>query len=264
MQKERKLPGLSANATRPSLGSPWSDVSLFVIPLLVLVVGLLVTRGLGGDRVWADLLYQIEGGHWTLRHAWITSRVLHEYGQRFSIAWGVGLLALTIWAAFGGVLHKYLRGLVCLCIAVLASLLLVSLSKHMIPLPCPWDLQRYGGDVAGQAYDLYPGQVSGCFPAGHAAGGYCLVALYFFARVYAFRRQVLWLLPAVIVGLTYGLTQELRGAHFLSHDIVSAALCWFVSYGVFRSGFPLSAQDKQTARLCSNSRWETGRYPTRR
>jgi len=247
MPEARNLSARPANATQPWLRSPWPNVWLFVIPLLVLVVGLLFTRALDGDRVWTDFLYQIEGGHWKLRHAWITSRVLHEYGQRFSIAWGVGLLALTLWAAFGGALHKYRRGLVCLCIAVLASLLLVSLSKHMIPLACPWDLQRYGGDVVGHAYGLYPGEVSGCFPAGHAAGGYCLVALYFFARVYALRKQFLWLLPAVIVGLTYGLTQELRGAHFLSHDIASAALCWFVSYGVFRSGFPPSTQNKQTA-----------------
>jgi membrane-associated PAP2 superfamily phosphatase len=37
----------------------------------------------------------------------------------------------------------------------------------------------------------------------------------------------------VFIGPLYGLTQQLRGAHFLSHDLVSIALCWFVSYAVF-------------------------------
>ena len=217
---------------------PWQDDPLFVCPLLALVLGLLITQGLDFDRYWADLLFRLEGDDWDLRYAWLTSRVLHEYGQRFSIAWGVGLLALTAVSSWSQRLRPYRRGLVCLCIAVITSLLLVSLGKHMLALPCPWDLSRYGGDVAGAAvYSLHPGEVGGCFPAGHAAGGYCLFALFFFARQYPLGRAIWWLAPGIVVGITYGFAQELRGAHFLSHDMVSAGLCWFVSYAVFRIGF---------------------------
>ncbi|MES1928998.1 hypothetical protein SADO_07077 [Salinisphaera dokdonensis CL-ES53] len=224
---------------------PWHDDALFVCPLLALVLGLLITQGLDLDRVWADLLFRLEGGHWQLRHAWLTSRVLHEYGQRFSIAWGVGLLALTAVSSWSQRLRPYRRGLVCLCIAIITSLLLVSLCKHVLALPCPWDLARYGGDVAGAtSYSLHPGEVGGCFPAGHAAGGYCLFALFFFARQYPLGRAIWWLVPGIVVGIIYGLAQELRGAHFLSHDMVSAGLCWFVSYAVFRIGLARTTDDR--------------------
>lgn len=212
--------------------------ALLLCPALALLLGLLIAHGLDLDHRWADLLFHLEGDQWSLRDAWLTSQVLHEYGQQFSIIWGVLLLALTAVSFAWQRLRRWRRALACLCLSVIISLLLVSLSKHMLALPCPWDLARYGGDVAGGAvYALHPGEVGGCFPAGHATGGYCLVAFYFFARVQGLRRPALWLLPGLVVGLVYGLTQELRGAHFLSHDMVSLALCWFISYGVFRFGF---------------------------
>jgi membrane-associated PAP2 superfamily phosphatase len=232
MSKSAVLP--NHHALRPAAHAD----ALVLYPLLALVAGLIAVYAFGLDHRWADYLFRLEGGQWTLRHAWLTSRVLHEYGQQFSIAWGVLLLALTAVSFAWERLQRWRRGLACLCLSIIISLLLVSLSKHMLALPCPWDLARYGGDVAGAAvYALHPGEVGGCFPAGHATGGYCLVAFYFFARVHGLRRPALWLLPGLVVGLVYGLTQELRGAHFLSHDMVSIALCWFVSYAVFRLGF---------------------------
>lgn len=217
---------------------PWRQDVLFFGPMLALALGLLVIRGFDLDRRWADLLFHLQGGHWQWRDAWLTARVLHEYGQRFSITWGIGLLALTGASAWHARLRTYTRGLVCLCIAVLTSLVLVSAGKHLLALPCPWDLARYGGDVIGAGvYALYPDAVGGCFPAGHAAGGYCLFALYFFARQYRLPMPSAWLLPGLVVGLAFGLAQELRGAHFLSHDLVSAGLCWFVGYMVFYIAF---------------------------
>lgn len=224
-------------SVRPALPAHVVFDGALVYPAFALAVGLLLAQGLGMDRYWADGLFYLEGGRWDLRHAWLTARVLHEYGQRLSIAWGVALLGLTALSFMSARLTHWRRGLVCLCIAIIASLLLVSLSKHWISLPCPWDLARYGGDIAGSIYSLHPQQVGGCFPAGHAAGGYCLVTLYFFARAYALPRPLLWLIPGLGVGIVYGFAQQLRGAHFLSHDMVSLALCWFVGYGVFRLGF---------------------------
>jgi membrane-associated PAP2 superfamily phosphatase len=33
-------------------------------------------------------------------------------------------------------------------------------------------------------------------------------------------------------GMVFGLSQQLRGAHFLSHDLWTAALCWLVAVAV--------------------------------
>ena len=37
----------------------------------------------------------------------------------------------------------------------------------------------------------------------------------------------LLLIPGLVIGISFGLAQQLRGAHFLSHDVWSAAICWF-------------------------------------
>jgi hypothetical protein len=41
------------------------------------------------------------------------------------------------------------------------------------------------------------------------------------------------LLAALALGLTFGFGQWARGAHFVSHDLWSAAICWFVSLGLY-------------------------------
>jgi hypothetical protein len=39
------------------------------------------------------------------------------------------------------------------------------------------------------------------------------------------------------MGVVFGATQQLRGAHFLSHDLWTAAICWFNSLGWYWFAF---------------------------
>ena len=34
---------------------------------------------------------------------------------------------------------------------------------------------------------------------------------------------------ALLLGVLFGVTQQLRGAHFLSHDLWSLIICWYAS-----------------------------------
>ena len=43
------------------------------------------------------------------------------------------------------------------------------------------------------------------------------------------------------LGLLFGIGQQLRGAHFLSHDLWSLAICWTVSLVIFRLFWPAEA-----------------------
>ncbi len=57
-------------------------------------------------------------------------------------------------------------------------------------------------------------------------------------------RAWLWLLPSVLLGGLFAYTQHVRGAHFLSHNVWSAGICWLVSlvvYPAFRAGPPLTS-----------------------
>ena len=71
------------------------------------------------------------------------------------------------------------------------------------------------------------------FPSGHASGGYGQPGLYLF--IYHYKPKWRWegLSIGMLVGLTFGIAQQLRGTHFLSHDIWSLAICWFSALIVY-------------------------------
>ena len=184
----------------------------------------------GGDLWIADHIYRWQGGRWALRDAWLLSTLLHDGGRRLSgVCW---LAAVAAWAAGGRwmVPYHWRRPLGYLAATVLASTLIVSLLKHFSGVDCPWDLLLYGGT---RTY-LTPfspaslGAPGACFPAGHASAGFAWVAAGFALAARPRRARLAWGL-ALAAGLAFGITQQLRGAHFLSHDIWTAALCWAVA-----------------------------------
>lgn len=157
---------------------PISRDRAFLLPVFLISIALVAVHLLNLDILLTDYIYRIEGGEWALRYTWWTSEVLHKGSQRFSILIGVLTLAIIISSCFVTRLKPYRRGLIAAFVAAITSLLLVSLSKHQLPIACPYDMQRYGGDLAGHAiFNLYWSQdIGGCFPAGHAAGGATLIS----------------------------------------------------------------------------------------
>ena len=73
------------------------------------------------------------------------------------------------------------------------------------------------------------GQVRLWSQASVAVAGFAFIALYFVWRSSrpAWARRALWL--SLAVGLALGLSQVLRGAHYVSHVAWSAWLCWTLS-----------------------------------
>lgn len=208
----------------------WHD-AMFLLPALFLVLFLVL---LGGGDLWlADHLYALQGDHWALQSHWLTSTVLHEGGRRLSVLLGLLVLGLWIISLGNSGWQRWRRPLGTLLLSVLASTVLVSVLKFYSPLHCPWDLQRYGGTLADSAHWPGTGLASGrCFPSGHASAGYAWLALYFFFAAV----KPAWRWPGLVAGLAagavFGLAQQLRGAHFLSHDLIAALLCWGVAAGM--------------------------------
>ncbi|MET0328060.1 MAG: phosphatase PAP2 family protein [Luteimonas sp.] len=191
-----------------------------------LVAAALLTFALqhyGGDVWLADRLYRWEGGHWALRDAWWTSRLLHDGGRFLTVlAWavGAGVMALDArrrvlpvhWRAA----LRYLVAAIALCAVLVAAL------KRASGIDCPWDLLRYGGERIWSP----PLRGAGtCFPAGHAGAGYAWIALYFALARAAPRWRWRGLWGGLALGGVFGVIQQLRGAHFLSHDVAALLLC---------------------------------------
>ncbi|QJW84804.1 hypothetical protein HK414_17725 [Ramlibacter terrae] len=81
----------------------------------------------------------------------------------------------------------------------------------------------------GTVADGGPGR---CFPAGHASSGFALFGGYFAWRGVDARTAHRWLAGAGAGGLVLGLAQQWRGAHFMSHTLWTAVVCWWVAAAV--------------------------------
>lgn len=205
-------------------------------PLLVLG-GLFVLAALLHADLWlADRLYAWEGHAWALRHAGWT-RHIHLIGRDVSTAaWLMVLAAWLIASLRAGWAHLR-RPLLYLLTATAVSALLVAALKHGSNVDCPWDLLRYGGARPYLGlFELSPAGLGHgrCFPAGHASGGYAWLALYFFLGTVTPRWRWAGLAVGLGLGLLFGVSQQLRGAHFLSHDLATLALCWTCAVLVYR------------------------------
>ena len=190
-----------------------------------------------GDLLLGDYLYQLQGGAWTLEDAWLTSDVIHDGGRDLVAVAALILVAAIVSSHFKQSMRPYRRGLYYVLVSALITVAIVNVMKETSALDCPWSLTRYGGEktfislfgerIAGQS----PG---GCFPAGHASGAYCWLGMFFLARHYWPRWRFETLGAVLAVGLVFGIAQQLRGAHFISHDLwtlyiswMSASLCYF-------------------------------------
>ena len=201
-------------------------------PLAAFVLIAIVFESTRFDVLLADLIYDWEGGTWALRRDPIVRNLLHNDASRL-IGVFYGVLVMTCVASFYVPrLAAYRWGLVYLVVAIACSTLLVALLKDVTRVDCPWSVDRYGGErpyLQTWRAILAHGKSGRCFPSGHAGSGFALLAFYFFCRCYAPTWRWVALAGALTIGVVFGAAQQLRGAHYVSHDIWSLAICWFVA-----------------------------------
>lgn len=207
------------------------------MPLAVFAGLSMLLMGLHGDLWLADRLYAMEGHAWTLQNGYVTQDLLHAAGRQASKdVWFALALVLAI-SLFARPLKQWRRPLAYLLVATLLSTAAVGLLKRWTNMDCPWDLLRYGGDKAYYGLFTHRPSMLGhakCFPAGHASAGYAWMALYFFFLAARPRWRWWGLGFALALGLVFGIAQQLRGAHFLSHDVCALVVCWLVALGLHR------------------------------
>ncbi len=184
----------------------------------------------------ARALYDWQGDRWSLKRSFVTEALIHRAGRNASIVAWLGVVVAWAIAMRRPARAAWRAPLGYLCLAVLTSTLLVSWIKSWSNVDCPWDIQGLGGVRPHLAlFEARPPSLPhvACFPAGHASGGYAWMALYFFFAMIKPQWRLRGLAAGVGIGMLFGVGQQLRGAHFLSHDIWTAAICWFVSLGLY-------------------------------
>lgn len=183
----------------------------------------------------ADAIYHLQGSRWALQDHRLLQQVLHLGGRTLSQTMGGVVLIALLASLLPTSLRRWRRPLLFLFLAVAGSTLAVSILKSLVPMECPWDLTRYGGDLPFVGLlERRPADMPDtvCFPAGHASAGYAWLALYFFLAAVRPRWRWLGLATGLGMGLVFGFAQQMRGAHFLSHDLWAMMICLTVSIGL--------------------------------
>lgn len=217
-------------------------------PLMFLSLLFVVVTGSTFDLMLASWFYQLQGGQWLLQNFWLTETLLHQSVRQFNQLVMVMLLCFWLAQFVSGRRTSSHRALSMLLVSLILSFGSVALLKKYIPMECPWDLQQFGGDktfiglLSSRPATMAPNQ---CFPAGHASIGYGWMALYYFCLVVCPAKARLALYGSIGLGLLLGFTQQVRGAHFISHDIATAAICWLLASLTFRWFYPQSAPSQR-------------------
>lgn len=186
------------------------------------------------------LFFDASSGQWRAADAWWANEFLHT-GGRWAIR-GVAAFALVAWLwTFRD--RRFVarrRAAAYLTLAIVLSTGLVGLLKSLTNVDCPIDLSAFGGHrpyvnlFADRPDDLPHAR---CFPSAHASSGYSLLALYFLWRERRPARARRGLVAGVVMGTLFGVAQQARGAHFLSHDVWSALLVWLTCLTLYVYGF---------------------------
>ncbi len=219
----------------------------FIIPFLAFVAVFSVLEFSRLDLRLAHNFYDPASEGWPWRDHWLTKTVLHDWGQVLNIAAGALVLLALLLSRLVSPLRPYFKMLAFLFVASVTGPVLIALIKNSTHIYCPWDLTLFGGDkpyIRLFDFAAYPLAVGHCFPAGHAGGGFAFVSSYFFLALAKPHYRLYGLACGIVIGVIFGATQQVRGAHFLSHDVFSLALCWFSSLFLFVAFFGRQIQWK--------------------
>lgn len=203
------------------------------------VFALLLINYFNLDFFFADLIYQPTNSWFYQKHIF-TNLIVHKIGK-YSII--LIYLAFVFKFIFRDKKHESQfkrHGQIVLLISILLGTLMVSVLKHSLNVDCPWDLLQYGGDKPYfSLFNYNPVYLPSahCFPSGHASSAFTWISLYFYSSIYHPQHRFKILLAVLMVGFGFGLSQQFRGAHFISHDFWSLLVCLFVNIIVYFFAF---------------------------
>lgn len=207
-----------------------------LLPILIFGIAFIGLESSGLDT-WLSAHFYDAGQHlWPYKDHWFIQKVLHKGGRLVFF----GIIALILGflgrSFLSSSLKNYRHSLAYLLLASISGPLIIMFLKNHTHIYCPWDLQFFGSTKPYiRWFDSVPNTapIGHCFPAAHAGSGYTFISFYFFFLSMQPRLKWHGLAFGLKLGLLYGITQQMRGAHFLSHDVASLAICWFMALLLF-------------------------------
>lgn len=201
--------------------------------------------GLSPDQALQDLFFDFGAHRWIVDDKAPVPRLLFYNGPKILLillAVSFGGLALLFGRAESAVRRRFprlpgRRDALFVTLAIILIPLVCNRGKAVTNIYCPYEHTRYGGHAPYvRLWDDYPPEFKARqeadprergrgFPAGHASGGFALMALAFALPA---RRRFAGLLAGCAAGWWMGGYQMLKGAHYLSHTLTTWSLAWLM------------------------------------
>ncbi|CAM3039235.1 phosphatase PAP2 family protein [Rariglobus hedericola] len=214
---------------------PFIDRTLW--PVFAVLAGLFLLFEFTQVDLWVqDRLYDFSAHAWMVNEKDLWPRIFFYTGPKvLIIALAAGLMTLALgperWRVRGSFTLR--RCDIWVVIATLATgPALIATSKATTNVFCPREIRRYDGFAPYvRVLESYPegdrpSRRGRGFPAGHASGGFALLSLAGLAR--SRRGQLIGASIGFAVGGAMGGYQMLKGAHYLSHTVITALVCWLL------------------------------------
>lgn len=199
--------------------------------LLIFVIGFFQFTNI--DIMIQNYFYNSETKSWLIdKDEPILKLFLYDGLKQGLIIFGVFILILLIFFRKNEFVKEYKKGLIILLLCSIFVPTIVGSLKAITNTPCPCNIEHFGGAYPDiKVFDKYPEDFiqkskAKCWPAGHASGGFALMALFFFFKNP--RNQFFGLIGAITLGWSMGTYKMLLGDHFLSHTIITMILAWII------------------------------------
>lgn len=206
-------------------------IGLFLSAFILLVV----YQKTGLDQLLIAPYFDAVAKSFPLKHQYFLEEIMHVGLRNCMILVAVVTLALSLAgnkiAPFRASVGAYSRQLLWVFVGMMLATSAISILKSFSIHGCPNDLIMYGGNLPYlKLFEALPKGVEAghCFPAGHASGGFALLAFYYAFRDSNPKFAVAMLGIALVLGFAMGWTQIMRGEHFLSHNLWTAWVVWLV------------------------------------
>jgi len=226
----------------------------FGMAILILLGSAMLLIWLGrytnADLYFADAMFDFVKNEFPLRDRWFFDEFMHQTMKALMI--GIGMVPVAVLIADsinGGMLLEDRTRRAFVVVAASAALVPISISalKSLSIYHCPWSLARYGGYAPYlRIFDSLPAKMSAghCFPAGHASSALWIPSTaMFFLPKYPVKAYTLFA-ASLVPGLSLGLAQQARGAHFLTHTLWSMWFAVLIVLIIARVVFGQAAADE--------------------
>ena len=176
-----------------------------------------------------------------LKSHWFFAQVLHG-GGRWVSAVAIVVVLINVFRPWpfaremNAATRRWWLAVTVIC------LLLIPTLKQLSATSCPWDLAEFGRSaqhVSHWAFGVNDGGPGRCFPSGHASAAFSLFGGWFALRGTSPRAARRWLAGVWLCGILFSVAQTVRGAHFPSHSMWTAWVCFTTSALLWHAAQPL-------------------------